>query len=165
MNDAIPLGLFLFATAAAAITGSRFAPGTWYAKLNKPSWTPPPWAFPVVWTTLYIMIAIAGWKAWQAQGFGPLEGFGPLVIIWIVQLVLNAIWSWIMFGRKQIGWALADISAMWLTIAAFIILAWPVSQTAALLFVPYLAWVTIAWTLNLRIYQLNATYVPKSGGV
>ena len=149
MNDLIPLGLFIAATAAAAVTGSRFAPGLWYIQLNKPSWTPPPWAFPVVWTTLYIMIAIAGWKAWQAQGFG------PLVVIWIVQLILNALWSWIMFGRKQIGWAFADIAAMWLAIATFIVLAWPVSQTASLLFVPYLAWVTIALALNLRIYQLN----------
>ena len=149
MNDMIPLGIFLIATAAAAVTGSQFAPGPWYKQLNKPSWTPPPWAFPVVWTILYIMIAIAGWKAWQAQGFG------PLVMIWIVQLILNALWSWIMFGRKQIGWALADIAAMWVAIAAFIVAAWPVSQTAGLLFVPYLAWVTVALTLNLRIYQLN----------
>ncbi len=149
MNDLIPLGLFIDATAAAAVTGSRFAPGPWYMQLNKPSWTPPPWAFPVVWTTLYIMIAIAGWKAWQAQGFG------PLVVIWIVQLILNALWSWIMFGRKQIGWAFADIAALWLAIATFSVLAWPVSQIASLLFVPYLAWVTIALVLNLRIYQLN----------
>ncbi|MEQ1698219.1 MAG: TspO/MBR family protein [Hyphomicrobiaceae bacterium] len=149
MSDLIPLGTFIAATTAAAATGSQFAPGSWYAQLQKPSWTPPPWAFPVVWSILYIMIAFAGWKAWQAQGFG------PLVILWIVQLVLNALWSWIMFGRNQIGWALADVSALWLTIAAFIITAWPVSQTASLLFVPYLAWVTIAWTLNLRVYQLN----------
>ena len=63
---------------------------------------PPP--HPVVWTILYIMIAIAGWKAWQAQGFG------PLVMIWIVQLILNALWSWIMFARKQIGWAETRVS-------------------------------------------------------
>lgn len=149
MSDLIPLGAFVAATAAAAITGSRFPPGEWYKTLAKPSWTPPPWAFPVVWTTLYIMMAIAGWKAWQAQGLG------PLVILWIIQLILNAAWSWLMFGRKQIGTALADVSALWLTIAAFTILAWSVSQPASLLFVPYLAWVTIAWALNLRIYQLN----------
>lgn len=149
MTDLIPLGLFIVATAIAAVTGSQFTPGPWYQQLNKPSWTPPPWAFPVVWTTLYIMIAFAGWKAWQAQGAG------SLVVLWIVQLVLNALWSWIMFGRKQIGWALADVSALWLVIAAFAVTAWPISQTASLLFVPYLAWVAIAWTLNLRVYQLN----------
>ena len=149
MNDMIPLALFLIATASAAVTGSQFAPGPWYKQLHKPSWTPPSWAFPVVWTILYVMIAIAGWKAWQAQGFG------PLVIIWIIQLVLNAIWSWIMFGRKQIGWALADIAALWLVIAVFIVLARPISETASLLFVPYLAWVSVALSLNFQIYRLN----------
>lgn len=149
MYDMIPLGLFMIATAAAALTGGRYTPGPWYLQLKKPSWTPPGWVFPVVWTTLYIMIAIAGWKAWQTQGFG------PLVAIWIAQLILNAMWSWIMFGKKQIDWALADAGGMWLSIAAFIVLAWPVNQTAALLFVPYLIWVSIAFLLNLRILQLN----------
>jgi translocator protein len=149
MNDYIPLGLFIAATAAAAVTGSKFTPGPWYDTLKKPSWTPPPLVFPIVWTTLYIMIAIAGWKAWQSQGFG------PLVVLWIAQLVINAAWSYIMFGRKQIGSALADVSLLWLVVAAFTVMAWPVNQTASLLFVPYLIWVSIAWTLNLRVYQLN----------
>lgn len=149
MTDLIPLGLFLVITALAAVTGGFFTPGPWYNALNKPSWTPPGWAFPVVWTILYIMIAIAGWKAWQAQGLGPLVG------VWGLQLVLNAMWSWIMFGRKQIGLALVDAGGMWLSIAAFIALAWPVAPLAAQLFMPYLAWVTIAFVLNLRILQTN----------
>ena len=149
MTDMIALGIFLVLTAAAAVTGGYFGPGTWYLSLAKPSWTPPGWAFPVVWTILYVMIAIAGWKAWQAQGVG------LIVAVWALQLVLNATWSWIMFGQKNIGAALADAGGMWLSIAAFIALAWPVSQTAALLFMPYLVWVTIAFVLNLRILQMN----------
>lgn len=149
MNDVIPLALFFVATATAAISGGFFAPGPWYLELKKPWWTPPGWAFPVVWTILYIMIALAGWYAWQAQGIG------VLVALWAVQLVLNAMWSWIMFGRKDISLALVDAGGMWLSIAAFTILAWPVSQTASLLFMPYLLWVTIAFLLNLRVMQLN----------
>jgi len=149
MTDYLTLGIFLLLTAGAAMTGGMFGPGPWYLALEKPSWTPPGWAFPVVWTILYVMIAIAGFKAWQAQGLG------PLFALWAAQMVLNGLWSWIMFGEKQIGWALADAGGMWIAIAAFIVLAWPVSQTAALLFMPYLLWVTIAFVLNLRILQMN----------
>jgi translocator protein len=149
MNDMIALGIFLVLTSTAAVTGGFFTPGPWYFSLSKPSWTPPGWAFPVVWTILYVMIAIAGWKAWQAQGLG------LLVTVWAVQMVLNAMWSWIMFGQKNIGAALVDAGGMWVSIAAFIVLAWPVSQTASLLFMPYLLWVTIAFVLNLRILQMN----------
>lgn len=149
MDSYLALGAFLVLTALAATTGGLFQPGSWYLSLKKPGWTPPGWAFPVVWTTLYIMIAIAGWKAWQAQGLG------VLVALWVAQLVLNAAWSWIMFGRKQIKLALADAGGMWIAIAAFTALAWPVAPTAALLFVPYLVWVTIAFVLNLRVLQMN----------
>ena len=149
MSDYVPLAIFFLLTAAAAITGGRFMPGPWYQTLRKPSWTPPNWAFPVVWTILYIMIAIAGWKAYQAQGLG------ILVAVWIAQLVFNAAWSYIMFGRKQIRLALVDAGGMWLSIALFIALAWTVSPLAALLFAPYLLWASIAFLLNQRILALN----------
>jgi translocator protein len=153
MTAYIPFAIFFVLTAAAAMTGGIFTPGPWYLELRKPWWTPPGWAFPLVWTTLYIMIAIAGWLAWKAQGIGLLVG------LWMVQLVLNAAWSWIMFGERQIGWALIDAMGMWLSIAAFIVLAWPVSQTAALLFMPYLVWVSVATLLNFEVLRMNPAMV------
>jgi len=149
MPDWLTLTPFLIAVGVAAATGSRFRPGPWYDTLAKPPWTPPSWLFPIAWTVLYAMIAIAGWLVWQADGFGLALG------LWSVQLVLNAAWSWLMFGRRDIGGAAVDVGLMWISIVAFITVAWPVSQNAALLFVPYLVWVSYAAALNVRILQLN----------
>lgn len=132
-----------------ALSGALFMPGAWYQGLAKPSFTPPNWLFAPAWTVLYAMIAVAGWLVWERAGMG------PAMYAWGAQLVFNGMWSWIMFGRKEIGWALVDLIAMWLSIVAFIVLAWPVSQLAALLFVPYLAWVSFAGLLNQSIWRLN----------
>ncbi len=143
------LFVFFAVTAAAAAFGAVFQPGAWYQALEKPPWTPPNWLFGPVWTVLYIIIAIAGWLIWREQGFS------IVVAVWAVQLVLNGAWSWIMFGQHQIGWALADIILLEIAIILFAILAWPVSATASLLFVPYLAWVSYAGALNFAIWRLN----------
>ena len=139
---------FLLVIAAAAV-GSIFKPGAWYASLEKPQWTPPNWAFPVAWSALYLFIAIAGWLVWRT------EGAGPAVAVWALQLGFNAAWSWLFFGRRQMALAFVDILCLWLTIVVFIVLAWPLSPTAAFLFVPYLAWVSFAAVLNLRMWRLN----------
>lgn len=141
--------VYALLVAVAAASGGIFKPGEWYEALEKPRWTPPNWAFPVVWTILYLMIGAAGWIAWR------LTGFGLLTVLWLAQLVFNAAWSYLFFGIRRMGWALIDSGAMWLLIAAFIVLAWPVSPVASLLFVPYLAWVTIAFALNKRVRDLN----------
>lgn len=153
MVDWIAILPFAVIVMAAASTGAIFAPGEWYESLDKPSWTPPNWAFPVVWTTLYIMIAAAGYLVWQAQGFG------PAIAVWGLNIVLNAAWSWIMFDRRQILLALYDALGMLVTTAAFIAFAWPVSQIAALLFVPYFLWVATAVALNYQIWQQNREQV------
>ncbi len=126
-------------------------PGTWYKSLRKPSWTPPDWLFGPAWTILYIMIAIAGWMVWKA------EGFGLALVFWGCNVAFNTAWSWLMFGRHRIGWAFMDAMAMLITILAFVVVARPVSQTAALLFIPYLGWVAFATALNFDILQRNAT--------
>jgi tryptophan-rich sensory protein len=140
---------FLVLLAIVALTGAKFMPGDWYLALKKPEWTPPGWLFGPVWTVLYVMIAVAGWLVWRK------EGLNVLLVIWGVQLAANMAWSWIMFGQHQIGWALVDIVVLWASIALFIVLAWSEHRTAALLFVPYLAWVSFATALNFSIWRLN----------
>lgn len=144
--------VFLGFVGAAAVTGARYMPGEWYQSLSKPSWTPPDWLFPIAWTVLYFMIAIAGWLVWQK------EGVGTALVIWFSGLVLNAAWSYLMFGRHEIGYALVDVAALWVSIVAFIALAWNVDRTAAYLFMPYLVWVSFATALNAAVWQMNPNY-------
>jgi tryptophan-rich sensory protein len=149
MSSYLPLGAFLGLVFVAASTGALFQPGPWYAALNKPSWTPPNWLFPIAWTVLYTMIAVAGWKVWE------VEGVEAALVVWGLSLVFNMAWSWIMFGRQEIGLALIDLVLLWISIVAFIVLAWPVSQTAAYLFIPYFFWVSFAGALNFAVWRLN----------
>ena len=134
---------------ATATSGVIFKPGAWYETLRKPDWTPPNRAFPIVWTALYAMIAVAGWLVWREAGLG------LSMLLWFAQLLANFLWSWLFFGLRRMDLGFADIVILWLLIAAFIVAVWPVSVWAALLFVPYLAWVTLAGLLNLSIWRLN----------
>lgn len=149
MNKYASLLVFFVVTMAAASVGSIVIPGPWYEALAKPSWTPPNWLFAPTWFVLYFMIAIAGWLAWRTQGRGPALPF------WIAQLALNAAWSYIMFGRHEIGLAMLDLVALWLMIVGFILTVWQSSRLASLLFLPYLAWVTFAGALNYAVWHMN----------
>ncbi|MFU0504677.1 TspO/MBR family protein [Pseudaminobacter sp. NGMCC 1.201702] len=144
---------FGVASFAAGIGGIAFRPGEWYQRLNKPSWRPPDWLFGPVWTFLYLTIALAGWLVWQEAGFGgaelPLSVYG-------IQLLLNAAWSPIVFGLHRIGWALAEMVFLWLSIVATIILFYPIHTAAAALLVPYLCWVSFALLLNLSVWRRNS---------
>ncbi len=144
------LAVFAAIVFVAAGSGAVFQPGPWYQALKKPSWTPPNWVFPVVWTILYAMIATAGWFVWEAGG-----GASAAMVIWGVGLVLNALWSYIMFGRQNISLALAEVALLWIATAAFIPAAISWDERAAYLFVPYLLWVTIAAALNYKVWRLN----------
>ncbi|WP_226381670.1 TspO/MBR family protein [Falsiroseomonas ponticola] len=140
---------FFAACFAAACTGAVFKPGEWYDRLDRPNWLPPDWAFPVAWSLLYIMIAVAAWLVWRVEGFQLALG------IWAVQLVLNALWSVLFFGVRRLGLALAEALALWASILACIVTFAPVSATAAWLMVPYLAWVTFACVLNWSMWRRN----------
>lgn len=134
---------------SAALSGIIFMPGEWYAGLNKPSWNPPNWLFGPVWTALYLSMGVSAWLVWQT-GRGR-----PALALFLIQLVLNALWTPVFFGLKQPGAAFAVILAMWCAIAATLGAFWRQSSTAAALLVPYLAWVTFAGALNFTIWQLN----------
>lgn len=154
--DIAVLAGFLLACFAAATTGAFFRPGPWYDRLDKPSWTPPDWLFPVAWTLLYIAIGVAPWLVWREAGFA---GAALPLAVWAVQLLLNAAWSWLFFGLRRMDLAFAEVVALWLSIAAMIALFLPISVTAGLLMIPYLVWVSFAAVLNLAVWQRNKAAV------
>lgn len=149
MPDWLSLLPFVGAVIAVAMSGAVFMPGEWYRSLNKPSWTPPSWLFAPAWSVLYLLIAIAGWLVWTSAGLS------AALAVWALNLVFNGLWSWLMFGRRQIGVALIDAVAMLVTIVIFMLLARPLNETAMWLFAPYLVWVAFATALNASILQRN----------
>lgn len=124
-------------------------PGEWYAALNKPSFNPPNWIFGPVWSALYVMIAIAGWRIWtQARDSLAMK-------VWWAQLVMNFLWTPVFFKAHQIGAAFAVILILLALIIGFIATAFKRDRIAALLFIPYAAWVSFASLLNGSIWALN----------
>ena len=145
------LCLFLALVLGGGLTiGILTAPGAWYAALSKPPFNPPNWIFAPVWTTLYIMIAIAGWRVWRPKSNRPIQ-------LWWAQLVLNFIWSPIFFTAHRIDIALGVIVLLLITIISFIMTTWRRDKIASLLFVPYAAWVAFASVLNGVLLYLNGT--------
>ena len=138
------------------IVGSIFTrpeiPG-WYAGLVKPSWTPPPFVFPIAWTTLYVMMAIAFWRLWDRAA--PSDARQRTIVFFAIQLALNAIWSPVFFGWHGMRTGLAIIVVMAVFIAAVIASAVRIDRTAAALLVPYLCWVLYASTINAGVVALN----------
>ena len=137
---------------SAATVGGFFTPGEWYAQLAKPSWNPPSWVFGPVWTVLYTTIGVSACLVWRDQGIG---GARAAFAVYVAQLVLNAIWSWLFFGLHRPGIALVEIVVLWAAILATIILFRRVSRLAAALLVPYLLWVGFAAILNAALWRLN----------
>ena len=125
----------------------------WYATANKPSFNPPGWIFAPVWTFLYILMGIALYLVWKSEPAGKWKK--KALTAFAVQMVLNFFWSFIFFYAQEPGWAFAEIIAMWLMIALTIFYFGKISRTAALLLVPYIAWVSFASVLNYFIWQMN----------
>ncbi len=124
-------------------------PDDWFMQLTKPSFNPPGWLFGPVWSVLYIMIAVAGWRLWTSADAGISKW------LWWLQLALNFSWSPTFFTAHQIGSALAIILLLLVTILAIISLTWHRDRVTAWLLVPYAAWVGFASVLNAAIFQLN----------
>ena len=137
---------------AGAGVGSRFSPGDWYTHLAKPAFNPPAWVFAPVWTLLYLVMGVAAWLVWRQRGVARVA---PALALFLVQLALNAAWSWLFFGLHHIGWALVDLAALWLAIGATLLAFWAHRPLAGLLMVPYLLWVSFAALLNFQFWRLN----------
>lgn len=123
---------------------------TWYQALNKPSFNPPNWIFPVMWSILYVMTAIAGWRLWDVSAPKNLK------LIFIVYTLMNWAWTPIFFGLHQIELAFFWIVALSVLNALFIYKAWPMVRLSAVLVVPLLCWTTFAGVLNYMIWTLNS---------
>ncbi len=136
----------------AAGLGTMFRPGEWYKNLAKPWWTPPDWLFGPVWTLLYLFMGVAAWLVWRRGGFQEARG---ALALFLVQLLLNALWSWVFFGLQQPGWAFLELSLLWLAIAATLAAFWRLVPAAGWLLAPYLAWVSFAGVLNFALWHLN----------
>lgn len=154
LTQAAGLVVCLGATFAAAAVGIRAtipSVTTWYLTLKKPGWVPSGRSIGMIWTVLYVLMALAAWLVWREIGTDALI---PL-ILYAVQLVLNSAWSVLFFGRRNPRAALVEIIVLWLAILAVLLDFWAVSVLAGILFVPYLAWVTFAANLNRIVVKLN----------
>ena len=146
------LAFLLLTLAVGAVAGIATAKGVngWYATLEKPSFNPPNGVFAPVWTTLYVLMAIAAWRVWRLRGIASVA-----LILFFVQLALNFAWSFIFFTAHDIRVALMEIAVLWLAIVLTTIAFFRADRIAGWLMVPYIAWVSFASLLNYSVYQLN----------
>ena len=148
---ALSVGICFAAAGIGSLLTTHSVSG-WYAEIAKPWWTPPNWVFGPVWSTLYAMMAVAAWLVWRRGG----DEMRFALTLFAVQLALNVAWSGLFFALRLPGAAFAEILLLWLTIGATTSIFGRISTAAALLFVPYFAWVSFAAILNLAIWRLNA---------
>ena len=145
-------------TSAAAALGA-IAPANapeFYAQLTRPDWAPPAWLFGPVWTVLYLLMGIAAWIVWREKGF---RGASVALALFLIQLALNSLWSWLFFAWQQGALAFAEIVLLWVLIVATTFTFWRIRPLAGILLVPYLVWVTFAAVLCLAIWRLNPQFL------
>jgi translocator protein len=154
-NDIVKLIICCSVPLAIGFTGSFFTNSSldWYQTLAKPVFTPPSWVFAPVWTALYLLMGIAAFLVWR-KGLTSAAG-KTAIAAFILQLVFNALWVPIFFGAKQPLFAFMDIVVLWLAVITTIVSFKRVSKPAAILLIPYMAWVSFATVLNAGIYMLN----------
>ena len=141
--------IFLLARAAAASTGIIFKPGQWYESLTKPSFTPPNWLFPVAWTTIYLLLAWAGYR------LSLMPGSQEVLALWAAQIVLNTLWTPVFFGAHKLLAGMVIITLLWLVVAAMLVMALRLDVITGLMLFPYLVWLCVAAALNFSILRNN----------
>ncbi len=125
---------------------------SFYAQLTQPAWAPPASVFGPVWSTLFLMMAVSAWLIWNHGGFARQR---LALSLFLVQLVINVLWSWLFFAWHQGGLAFLDIILLWVLIGVTLIYFWRVRLAAGILLIPYLLWVSFAAFLNYSVWQLN----------
>jgi len=143
--------LVVFVAAALGALASRHA-RDFYAGLAKPSWAPPGWLFGPVWTGLYLLMGVAAWLVWRRAGWG---GATIALSLFLAQLTCNALWSWHFFAWRRGALAFADVVLLLALIIATLLAFLPFHTLAAILLIPYLAWVTFATALTWAVWRAN----------
>ncbi|HVE54851.1 MAG TPA: TspO/MBR family protein [Ramlibacter sp.] len=143
------LAVAFVAAGIGAIASAQAA--SFYAQLARPAWAPPASVFGPVWTALYALMGIAAWLAWREKD----KPRAPALALFVVQLVANALWSWFFFRWHMGAAAFADVLLLLLLIVATVMLFWRLRRLAALLLLPYLAWVAFASALTWSVWRAN----------
>jgi translocator protein len=153
----MPVAIAAIAAMLVAAVGGTMTDTTgWYQTLRQPSWNPPPAAFGLIWTVVFTLIAAAGVNAWR---FAPdSRASDTLIGLFAINGALNIGWTILFFRLHRPDWAMIELVVLWLSIAVLLIVCARYSRLAALLLVPYIAWVTIAGVLNWQVIQLNGAF-------
>jgi tryptophan-rich sensory protein len=153
--DVFVFVILLVTCFAAGATGALFQPGRWYQALNKPVWTPPNWAFPLAWTTIYFSVSFAGARV------ADMEGNAIALAFWAMQAGFSTLWTPVFFGLRRLRGALLVMLPLWVSVLGATLAMFELDRAAGLAFLPYILWVTIAAALNYRVAQLNPTVAPR----
>jgi len=156
MRYIFKLLISIVACQCAGLIGSAFttpAIPTWYAALEKPPFTPPNWLFAPAWITLYLLMGISASIVWQ-RGLD-VPRVRTALIIFLIQLILNALWSVVFFGLESPLYGVIVIAVLWIAIVLTIVQFFRISTLAGALLLPYIGWVTFAAALNISIFMLN----------
>lgn len=149
---ALVLWLALCAAAGAIGAVASVDAKEFYATLDQPAWAPPAGLFGPVWTLLYASMGVAAWLVWRERGWARARG---ALGLFVIQLAVNALWSWLFFAWHRGAWAMADILFLLGLIVATLVAFARIRKLAAWLLVPYLAWVSFAAALNYSVWRLN----------
>ena len=131
--------------------------GPWYKGLKQPDWTPPDWAFGVIWTAVFSLTACSAVSAWRRAP--SQRAAEALVGLFAFNGFLNLLWSFLFFKMHRPDWALFEVGLLWLSVLTLIIIIIRYAKVAALLLLPYLIWVAVAAALNYQVVTLNRPFV------
>lgn len=155
MKNTVPLVFFLTVCLGVSAVGgwiTQTSVNDWYQTLAKPPMNPPDWVFAPTWITLYVMMAVAGWRVWLRSANNIRR---MAMVAFAVQLMLNLIWSFIFFGAQSPGFAAIEIVLLWISILITLLMFWRIDGFAGWLMSPYIVWVSFAIYLNISIVLLN----------